>query len=106
MLGLVILVVLFQSYASIVPIAQTAGASLNDTARCHAAGGTYCTNLTTPFCYSVATCNSTIGNPTVTYNQIPLSSTFNATGVIFVIVMAALLILVVMAFLGQRQKVK
>ena len=103
-LGIILLVVLFQCYAAIMPTSQAAGNSMNDTARCNAAGGTYCANLTTPYCYSVATCNSTVGNPTVAYNQIPLSSLFSGTGVLFVVIMAALLILVVKAFLPGGKK--
>lgn len=61
-LGLVLLVVLFQLYAELIPTAQDAGDDL---------------------------CNS----------GAPLGSLFDGTGVVFVIIMAALIILVVKAFL-------
>ena len=61
-LGLVLLVVLFQLYAELMPEAQAAGDDLN-------ASG------------------------------VPLGSLFAASGIVFVIIMAALIILVVKAFL-------
>lgn len=61
-LALVLLVVLFQLYAELVPEAQAAGDSLNATG-------------------------------------VPLGSLFVGSGVVFVIIMAALIILVVKAFL-------
>jgi len=68
-LGLVLLVVLFQLYAQLIPTAQTAGNTL---------------------CSSGA----------------PLGGLFQGTGIVFVIIMAALIILVVKAFLpgGGRGK--
>ena len=64
-LGLVLITVLFQLYAQLVPEAQTAGNTLN-------ASG------------------------------VPLGSLFISTGVVFVIIMAALIILVVKAFLPKK----
>lgn len=64
-LGIILLVVLFQIYAELVPEAQAAGDSLN-------ASG------------------------------VPLGSLFTAQGVVFVLIMAALLILVVKAFMSKK----
>jgi len=61
-LAIILLVVLFQIYANLVPTAQTAGNTLN-------ASG------------------------------VPLGSLFVSTGVVFVIIMAALLIVVVKSFM-------
>ena len=61
-LAIILLVVLFQIYAELVPEAQTAGDALNETG-------------------------------------VPLGSLFTSEGVVFVIIMAALLILVVKAFM-------
>ena len=61
-LAIILLVVLFQIYAELVPEAQTAGDTLNATG-------------------------------------VPLGSLFVSTGVVFVIIMAALLILVVKSFM-------
>jgi len=66
-LGIVLLVVLFQLYAELVPEAQTAGDALN-------ASG------------------------------VPLGSLFTSSGIVFVIIMAALLIVVVMSFLPKGKK--
>lgn len=66
-LGIVLLVVLFQLYATLVPTAQTAGDTLNS-------------------------------------SGVPLGSLFASTGVVFVIIMAALIIVVTKAFMpgGKR----
>ncbi len=64
-LAIILLVVLFQVYAELVPEAQTAGDTL---------------------------CNS----------GVPLGGLFNGTGVVFVIIMAALLILVVVSFMPSK----
>lgn len=61
-LALVLLVVLFELYADLVPEAQSAGNTLNDT-------------------------------------DVPLGTLFASTGVVFVIIMAALIILVVKSFM-------
>lgn len=66
-LGIVLLVVLFQLYAELVPEAQTAGDALN-------ASG------------------------------VPLGGLFTSSGIVFVIIMAALLIVVVMSFLPKGKK--
>lgn len=65
-LGIVLVVVLFQLYAVLVPEAQTAGDTLN------AAG-------------------------------VPLGSLFTSSGVIFIIIMVALLIVVVRSFLPGKK---
>ena len=64
-MGLVLLVVLFQLYADLVPEAQSAGDTLN-------ASG------------------------------VPLGSLFVSSGIVFVIIMAALVILVVKSFLTTK----
>lgn len=61
-LGIILLVVLFELYANLIPTAQTAGDSL---------------------------CNT----------GVPLGTLFAGTGVVFVIIMAALIILIVKAFM-------
>ena len=64
-LAIILLVVLFQIYAELVPEAQSAGDTLNATG-------------------------------------VPLGNLFVSTGVVFVIIMAALLILVVKAFMPSK----
>ena len=65
-LAIVLLVVLFQLYATLIPTAQTAGNTL---------------------------CNS----------GAPLGSLFQGTGVVFIIIMAALVILVVRSFMPGKK---
>lgn len=95
---IVLLAVIFSAFALLVPEAQTAGSALNDTGRCEAAGGTYCNNMTTPFCYTDTNCNVTQA-----YTQVPLGNLFSGTGIVFVIVMAALLILVIRSFMPGKK---
>jgi len=64
-LSIVLLVVLFQLYAALVPTAQTAGDTLN-------ASG------------------------------VPLGTLFASTGIVFLIIMAALIVLVVKAFMPGK----
>ena len=96
-LGIVVLVVLFASYAAIIPEAQTAGDSMNDSIRCVDVGCVYTASLT---------CINGTGVSNITCQEqaqsIPLSGLFSGTGVIFVIVMAALLILVVKGFMSSK----
>jgi len=66
-LSIVLLVVLFQLYASLMPTAQAAGDELND-------------------------------------SGVPLGTLFTSGGVVFVIIMAALVILVVKSFMPGGKK--
>lgn len=63
-LGIILLVVLFQLYASLVPTAQTAGNTLNS-------------------------------------SGVPLGSLFAGNGLVFIIIMSALIIVVVKAFIPK-----
>lgn len=65
--GIVLLVVLFQLYASLVPVAQTAGNQLNS-------------------------------------SGVPLGTLFVGNGIVFTIIMAALIILVVRYFMHKGTK--
>ena len=90
------LIILFTVYAEIVPIAQEAGDSLNESNQC--ASNSCFFNATADVC-QVAQGDETIcTNP----NVIPLSGLFAGGGVVFIIIMAALLILVVLGLLRQR----
>lgn len=96
-LALIVLVVLFNVYAQIIPEAQGAGDSLGDSARCSAAGGFF--NESQSACLNGTNPADTAG---VTFSTIPLSGLFVGTGVVFVIVIAALVVLVVKSLLTQR----
>lgn len=95
-LALVIIVVLFGVYAAMVPEAQTAGDSLNDSNRCDDLGCSY--NSSSDKCQY----NSTfVGNATLFCSTpdktIPLASLFGGNGIVFVILMAMLLIVIVVS---------
>lgn len=98
-LAIVLVVVLFQFYATTIPTAQAAGELMNDSNRCAAAGCSWnTTNLNCSFSATVHTvCNRT-GSPTV-----PLGGLFTGTGIVFLIVMSALAILVVRSFLKGKK---
>lgn len=101
-IGIIILTVLFSVYAAMMPTAQTAGNRFNDSATCSAAGGVYCTNLTPNDCYTACRNNVSASSPVIAYNSIPLNTIFSGTGVVFVLVMAALLIIVIKAFISKK----
>lgn len=92
-LGLVLLVVLFQLYSELVPEAQGAGNTLGDAARCSEAGGFFNTSQ------SACLTNSSPEGLTQSFDAIPLAGLLSGTGVVFVIIMAALVVLVVRSFL-------
>jgi len=92
---IVILVVLFSAYAAIVPEAQTGGDSMGDSAVCAASACTYNASGSPSTCQWNTTNTSECPND---YDYIPLSGLFAGTGVVFVVVMAALLVLVVKSF--------
>lgn len=99
--SIVLLVVVLYIYASIIPTATDAGSQFNNTARCEAAGGYYCS--TGSNCTTNATNACGIGT-IVTYTEVPLNGLFSSTGVIFIVIMAALLIAIVLAFLPSKKK--
>lgn len=94
--AIVLLVVLFQLYATLVPEAQAAGNSLGDAASCGNAGGFFNTSQTA--CLT----NSSPTGTTISFSTIPLSGLFSGTGVVFVIILAALIVLVVRSFLTSK----
>ena len=101
-LGLVVLVVLFNIYAEVVPEAQTAGDSMGDEIRCAEVGCAWNTSaLVTEDC---AINSSPEGNATACPYEygIPLSSLFSGTGVIFIIIMSMFVIFVVRSYLKQK----
>ena len=97
LLGIVLLVVLFQIYANIIPDAQSAGDTMGDSARCSAAGGFY--NISQNLCLNGTTPADTA---VVSYSAIPLSGLFSGTGVVFIIIMAALVVLIVKSYVSKK----
>ena len=104
-LAIVILVVLFASYAAIIPEAQTAGNSLNESNQCTRAGCFFNASgdTTGVNCYTANGSTSDTACSVDGFENIPLSGLFSGTGVVFVIVMAALLILVVKGFMSSNK---
>jgi len=100
-LAIVLLVVLFQLYAALLPEAQTAGNSLNDSNYCVSQGCVYDgSGASTAFCVN----GSGVSNISCASSaSVPLGGLFSGTGVIFVIIMAALLILVVKSFMPGKK---
>lgn len=94
--AIVLLVVLFQLYATLVPEAQAAGDSLGNAASCVNEGGFF--NTTQTACLT----NSSPTGTTISFSTIPLAGLFSGTGVVFVIIIAALIVLVVRSFLTSK----
>lgn len=101
-IGIVLLVILFALYAVLVPEAQTAGDSMNDSNLCAANSCSYNDSRTV-----VCTATNTSGTDVTacaTASSIPLANLLNGTGVVFVVIMAALLIVVIKAFITKGKK--
>lgn len=99
-IGIVVILVLFNAYAAIVPDAQDSGDEMTNDARCTTAGGIYCTNLTPTGCYAlVEGCNTSMSG--VHYSRIPLGDLFSDSGVVFVLVMSGLLLVGVKGFIAK-----
>lgn len=103
---LIVVVILFQVYADVIPEAQAAGNSLNESIQC-----------TSNRCFFNATGNTTTGircfavegeenvgcATSSTHSAIPFAGLFSGTGIVFLIIMAALLILVVKAYFSNKK---
>ena len=75
LMGIIILTVLFQFYADAVPLAQQAGDEINNTG---------------------------VDGVGVNESTLPLSSFFSGQGIVFLLIMAALLILVIRSFMDKK----
>jgi len=102
-LVLVLLTVLFQVYANMMPTAQEAGNELNDSNRCEDAGCYYNDSRTVVCTLSNVTGeDTTVCADTAAVNGIPFASLFSGTGIVFLIIMAALIVLVVKNTLSTK----
>jgi len=98
LIALIGIVILFNVYSVLVPAAGEAGDDLGDAQRCTDASGVY--NTSTLVCQ-----NQTGATYTITaYQAVPLGSLFGTGGAIAIILMAALLLMVVPAFLMKGKK--
>ena len=102
MIAIVLVVVVFLVYAGVMPEATAAGDSMNNSATCADVGCWY--NSTSDYCQYNSTHSDNesfaCSRPTAI---IPLSSLFGGTGLVFVLVMAALFILVIRSFLKGKK---
>lgn len=95
-LALILLVVVFNLYAALVPEAQTSGDNLGDAAKCTGAGGFY--NTSQAACLNGSNPGDTAA---VQFEAIPLGGLLNGQGFVFLIIMATLIILIVKAYLPK-----
>jgi len=98
-IGLVVIVVLFQAYAVIVPVAGAASDDMNDSNRCATVGCSWNTTGTA-FC---ADGTNTSAVCTAANQSIPLGNLFNPTGVIYIIVMIGLLLVAIKGFMPGKK---
>ncbi len=97
-IGLLVLVVLFKVLAAVVPLAQAEGDALGDQGQCESLGCFYNASVASECLVSEPLQNETCAGD---YNaaKIPLSSLFSGSGVVFIIIMVAFLVIVVRAFM-------
>ena len=97
-IGIVVVLVLFSLYASLVPSAQAQGDAMNDSNRCATVGCYY--NSTAPLCQV----NSTSTNACTVSNQtIPLSGLFSSSGIVFILMMIGLLIVIIKGYMVGKK---
>lgn len=97
-MAIIVLVVLFNIYSATIPLAATAGEDLNASNRCAATGCFY--NLSTAVCQNSSV--NAIGCTATNYESPPLSGLIGSGGLVFVVVMAAFLILIVRSHLKNK----
>ena len=97
--GIVMLVVLFSALAGVLPSAQDAGDSLNETSRCVAEGGYWNVTTADVECRTNSTANETT---LVEYSPVPLSGLFSGTGLIFLVIMAGIAMVIIKSQLNKK----
>ena len=97
-ISIIVVVVFLQVYESIVPTAQAAGDSLGDSDICSASGGFF--NASQSLCLNGTNPEDTAR---IAFEAIPLSGLFSGDGVVFIIIMAAALLVIVVGFLRGRK---
>jgi len=105
-LVIVLVVVLFQVFAGIVPEAQSAGDEMNNSNRCADVGCAWNTSSTwLEFGASCAINSSPEGNATACPHAytVPLQGLFSGKGVVFYIIMGMLIILIVKSFIKGKK---
>jgi hypothetical protein len=94
---LTLLVVIMSFFSDAIPIAQSAAANITNEGRCGDVGCNW--NSTSNQCIM----NSSGTNVTCDYNEIPLGELFGRSSFIFMIILAALLIMIMKAILFPKK---
>ena len=97
-LSIILIVVLFQVYAAVIPETQTGGDAMSSASRCAAEG--YIWNTSDLDCRLDTIDNATVIGTGV--YDVPLSSLLVSGGVVFTIIMAALLVLVIKSSMNSK----
>jgi hypothetical protein len=94
---LILVVILFSVYATLVPEAQSAGDELGDASMCAGDGGYW--NTTLDGCYT----NASVSAIAYDFDGVPLSGLFSSSGLIFLVIMAGLIVLVVTSVMPKKK---
>jgi len=96
---LVLIVVGFSIYASLVPEVQSSGDELGDSAMCADAGGYWNTTL--------ESCRNNVSSGTVSteydYTPVPLGGLFSGTGFVAILIMLAFLVVVITSVMPKKK---
>ena len=97
---IVVILVLFTAYSTIVPDAGDAGDELGDEARCGDVGCFWNDSRATDCTAN----NLTAGDTTACASnyEVPLSGLFSSSGIVFIIIMAMLLIVIVKGIMTKK----
>ena len=98
-LTIMVIVILFQVYAEVVPEAQDAGNLMNDSQICTAAGCTFNASGSPSTCQVNTTNTSECAS---SYSYVPLGGLVAGSGLVFAVIMAGLLIAIIMGVLKKK----
>jgi len=98
--AIVTVIVLFAAYTAIYPTAAEAGDAMNDSNQCSDASCFYNASRSIACTANNVTAGDTASCTTA--NSIPLSGLFSGTGVLFIIIAAALMIGIVLGFIRKK----
>lgn len=111
-MSIIVFLVILQVYSEVIPEAQTQGDSMNLSNRCTDVGCFYNMSRTGATDalgnYTCSATNTSSEDAVICadglYNGIPLGGLLGSTGIVFIVIMAALLILVVTQMMGKGKK--
>lgn len=96
---IITVVLILNIYSEVVPEAISSGNQMNDSQICESASCYY--NDATSVCQVNSTNTTGCEN---SYKYIPLGGLFSGSGIVFIIIMGALLITLVMSFISKNKK--